>query len=49
MRTDFTNEVAVKKFARQLRSFGIEAALKEKGVKSGDEVRIFNFLFEMQE
>ena len=48
VRTDFTNEVAVKKFARQLRSFGIEAALKEKGVKSGDEVRIFNFLFEMQ-
>ncbi len=49
LRTDFSNEQAVKRFARQLRSYGVYAALKEKGVKVGDEVRIFGYLFEMRE
>lgn len=49
VRTDFSNEEAVKRFSRQLRSFGIDAALREKGVKDGDEVRIFNYLFEWHE
>lgn len=49
VRTDFSNEEAVKRFSRQLRSYGIDSALKEKGVKDGDEVRIFNYLFEWNE
>lgn len=48
-RTDFSNEEAVKRFSRQLRSYGINDALREKGVKYGDEVRIFNYLFEWTE
>lgn len=49
MRTDFSNEEAVKRFARQLRSYGIDEALRKKGVKAGDEVRIFGYLFEWQD
>ena len=49
MRTDFSNEEAVKRFARQLRSYGIDKALREKGVQEGDEVRIFGYLFEWNE
>lgn len=48
-RTDFNNEEAVKRFARQLRSFGVDDALREKGVKQGDEVRVFGYLFEWQD
>lgn len=46
-RTNFDNEEAVKRFSRQLRSYGLEDALKQKGVQPGDEVRIFGYLFEM--
>lgn len=49
LRTDFNNEEAVKRFSRQLRSFGIDDALKEKGVKEGDEVRLFGYLFEFKD
>lgn len=49
MRTDFNNEEAVKRFSRQLRSYGIDQALREKGVKENDEVRIFGYLFEWQD
>ncbi len=48
-RVDFNNEDAVRRFGRQLRSYGIDQALREKGVKDGDEVRIFGYLFEMEE
>ncbi len=46
-RTNFNNEESVKRFSRQLRSYGLEDALKEKGVKPKDEVRIFGYLFEL--
>lgn len=46
-RTNFDNEESVKRFSRQLRSYGLEDALKEKGVKPKDEVRIFGYLFEL--
>lgn len=49
MRTNFDNEEAVKKFARQLRSYGIDEALRKNGVEEGDEVRIFGYLFQWQE
>jgi GTPase len=45
-RTDFTKEEAVRKFARQLRGMGIDDALREKGCKHGDRVKIFEFEFE---
>ncbi len=45
-RTDFSNEEAIRRFARQLRGLGIDDALREKGVKSGDSVKIFDYVFE---
>jgi GTP-binding protein len=48
-RTDFTKDAAVKRFARQLRSLGVDEALREKGAKNGDIVRIFDFEFEFIE
>lgn len=45
-RIDFNNESAVKRFARQLRSLGVDEALKNAGVKHGDTVRIFDYIFE---
>lgn len=45
-RTDFTKDEAVKRFARQLRGLGIDEALRARGAKHGDTVRIFGFEFE---
>jgi GTP-binding protein len=44
--TDFSKDQSVKRFARQLRGLGIDAALREKGVQNGDTVRIFDYEFE---
>ncbi|MEC9484273.1 MAG: GTPase ObgE [Candidatus Izemoplasma sp.] len=44
--TDFTKDQGVKRFARQLRQLGVDHALRERGVKHGDTVRIFDFEFE---
>jgi GTP-binding protein len=44
--TDFTKDQSVKRFSRQLRSLGIDAKLRELGVKNGDTVRIFDYAFE---
>ncbi|WP_040928798.1 GTPase ObgE [Nosocomiicoccus massiliensis] len=49
MRTDFSRDAAVRRFARQMRSMGIDDALREKGVQSGDVVRIKDFEFEFIE
>jgi GTP-binding protein len=48
-RTDFTKDEAVKRFARQLRSLGVDDALREKGAQNGDTVRIFDYEFEFIE
>lgn len=48
-RTDFTKEEAVKRFARQLRSLGIDEALRKEGAKNHDTVRIFTYEFEFIE
>ncbi|MDY0210000.1 MAG: GTPase ObgE [Acholeplasma sp.] len=45
-RTDFTKEENVKRFSRQLRSYGVDEALRNAGVKNGDTVRVFEFEFE---
>jgi len=44
--TDFTREESVRRFARQLRSFGVDEALREKGAKDGDIVRLLEYEFE---
>ena len=47
-RTNFDNEESVKRFSRQLRSYGLEDALKQKGVQPGDEyTNIWGYLFEL--
>ncbi len=48
-RIDFNNESAVKRFSRQLRTLGIDEALKDAGVVNGDVVRIFSYEFEYLE
>ena len=44
--TDFKRDQSVKRFARQLRSIGIDRKLRELGVVNGDLVRIFEYEFE---
>lgn len=44
--TDFNHDEAVRRFARQLRSYGVDEALRSRGVKNGDIVRIFDYEFE---
>lgn len=48
-RTDFTKDEGVKRFARQLRSMGIDEALRKEGAKNHDTVRIFSYEFEFIE
>ena len=47
--TDFDSETARFRFARQLREYGLDDALRKRGVKNGDTVRIFDFEFEFIE
>ena len=44
--TDFNNETALRRFARQLRFLGVDQALRDKGIKDGDTVNVFNYEFE---
>lgn len=44
--TDFSREESVRRFARQLRSFGVDEALRQKGATDGDIVRILEYEFE---
>lgn len=48
-RTDFNKDEAVKRFARQLRSMGIDEELRKQGAVNKDIVRIFDFEFEFIE
>ena len=47
--TDFDSETARFRFARQLRTYGLDDKLRKLGVKNGDTVRIFDFEFEFIE
>lgn len=47
--TDFSRDEAVQRFARQLRGMGVDQALREKGAKDGDTVRLLDFEFEFIE
>lgn len=44
--TNFHHDEAIRRFGRQLRSMGVDDALKDKGVREGDTVRILDFEFE---
>ena len=47
--TDFTREESVRRFARQLRGLGVDDALRNKGAKDGDTVKLLDFEFEFIE
>lgn len=44
--TNMERDESIMKFARQLRGMGVDEALRERGAKDGDLVRIGNFEFE---
>ena len=44
--TNMERDESIMKFARQLRGMGVDEALRERGAKDGDVVRIGNFEFE---
>ncbi|MBS4208972.1 GTPase ObgE [Bacillus sp. FJAT-50079] len=44
--TDFSRDESVRRFSRQLRSMGVDEALRNRGAKDGDTVRLFEFEFE---
>lgn len=45
-KTDFNNDPSIRRFAKQIRDLGVDQALREKGVKNGDTVRILDYEFE---
>ena len=47
--TDFNRDASINRFARQLRSYGVDDALRERGAKDGDIVKICDFEFEFVE
>ena len=44
--TNFNNDASVRRFARQLRSYGVDTKLRELGVRDGDTVCVFDYEFE---
>lgn len=47
--TDLTREESIQRFSRQMRSMGVDQALREKGAKDGDIVRLLSYEFEFIE
>ena len=47
--TNLDHEESMMRFARQLRGMGVDGALRERGAKNGDLVKIGNFTFEFVE
>jgi len=44
--TDFSRDESVRRFARQLRGMGVDDALRERGAKHGDIVKLLDYEFE---
>ncbi|MDN3020206.1 GTPase ObgE [Paenibacillus sp. BSR1-1] len=44
--TNFSTEESVRRFSRQLRGLGVDEALRERGAKDGDVVKLLDFEFE---
>lgn len=47
--TDFNRDEAVQRFSRQLRGMGVDEALRKRGAKDGDTIRLMDFEFEFIE
>ena len=47
--TDFNRDASVRRFAQQMRSMGVDDALRERGCKNGDTVKIIKGEFEFVE
>ncbi|MFP7299817.1 GTPase ObgE [Neobacillus niacini] len=47
--TNFQTEESIRRFARQLRGLGVDEALRKKGAKDGDTVKLLEFEFEFIE
>lgn len=47
--TDLTRDEAAQRFARQLRTMGVDRELRERGAEDGDAVRILDYEFEFIE
>ncbi|OLO36467.1 GTPase ObgE [Alkalihalophilus pseudofirmus] len=47
--TDFSRDESVRRFARQLRGMGVDDALRNRGAKDGDIVRLLEYEFEFVE
>lgn len=47
--TNFSREESVRRFSRQLRGLGVDEALRQRGAKDGDIVKLMDFEFEFIE
>ncbi|GIO27667.1 GTPase ObgE [Ornithinibacillus bavariensis] len=47
--TDFNRDEAVRRFARQMRTMGVDDELRKRGAEDGDTIRILQFEFEFVE
>ncbi|WP_440895981.1 GTPase ObgE [Amphibacillus sp. Q70] len=47
--TDLTRDESVQRFSRQMRTMGVDQALREKGAKDGTTVRLLDYEFEFIE
>lgn len=47
--TNFNRDESIRRFSRQLRGMGVDEALRERGAKDGDIVRLLEFEFEFIE
>lgn len=47
--TDFSREESIRRFSRQMRGMGIDDALRKRGAKDGDIVKLLDFEFEFIE
>lgn len=45
-RTDFSRDQSINRFARQMRGMGVDEALRKRGAKDGDTVRLMDYEFE---
>ncbi|WP_163537885.1 GTPase ObgE [Gracilibacillus sp. YIM 98692] len=47
--TDFSRDESVQRFSRQMRGMGVDDALRKRGAKDGDTVRLLDYEFEFME
>lgn len=47
--TDFSRDETIARFSRQLRGMGVDEALRKRGAKDGDTIRLFEYNFEFVE